>query len=131
MNNNQYYVRLTNTVSDFGKLIPLEDFQNKSKLQSYISTNPKSDWYSSLFRFPQQAKDYFDQHQSIAGYMGPAVTSRLVFDFDSKIDQSVAKDDTIKLLQYFVDQSIDVNSSVKVFFSGSKGFHLELFCGRL
>jgi KaiC/GvpD/RAD55 family RecA-like ATPase/RimJ/RimL family protein N-acetyltransferase len=125
---NTQYVRLTNSVTDFGRLIPLSDFTDSSKLQNYIKESPNTDWYSSLFTFGEEAKQYFEKNNnSIKGYLGKATTNTLVFDFDSKVDLNTAKEDAIALLMQLREQGIDVNKSVKVFFSGSKGFHVELY----
>lgn len=122
------YVRLTNSVSDFGRLIPLSDFNDSLKLQDYLNESPNTDWYSSLFTFGEEAKQYFEKNNnSIKGYAGKATTNTLVFDFDSKVDLNIAKDDAIKLLMELREQGVDVDKSIRVFFSGSKGFHVELY----
>ena len=122
------YVRLTNSVTDFGKLIPLSEFENTDILQKHINQNPKGDWYSSLFIFNQDAKNYFEKNNnSIKGFNGKATTKILVFDFDSKIDLSLAKEHSLVLLEEFQKQGIDVDKSARVFFSGNKGFHIELY----
>ena len=122
------YIRVTNSVQDFGRLIPLSDFQDQSKLNSLINQSPNTDWYSSLFTFPEEAKEYFLKNDnSIKGYNGKATTSKLVFDFDSKVDLDIAKKDAIILLQEFQKQNIDIQKSVRTYFSSSKGFHVELY----
>jgi len=126
------YVRLTNSVTDFGRLIPLTDFTDSNKLQNYLKESPNTDWYSSLFTFGEEAKQYFEKNNnSIKGYIGKALTNTLVFDFDSKVDLNSAKDDAIALMAQLREQGIDVNKSVRVFFSGSKGFHVELYTKKL
>lgn len=125
------YVRLTNSVNDFGKLIPLSDFTDPTKLNGYLSQSPNTDWYSSLFTFGKDAKDYFEKNNnSIKGYTGQAFTKTLIFDFDSKVDLEIAKQDAIKLLEELMKQGVEINKSVRVFFSGSKGFHVELYTKR-
>lgn len=122
------YIRVTNSVQDFGRLISIAEFQDQSKLNSLIKESPETDWYSSLFTFPEEAKKYFEQNDnSIKGYNGKASTSKLVFDFDSKVDLNMAKKDAISLLQEFQKQGIDVAKSVRTYFSSSKGFHVELY----
>jgi replicative DNA helicase len=129
---NDQYVRLTNSVTDFGRLIPLSDFTDTNKLQNYLKESPNTDWYSSLFTFGEEAKQYFEKNSnSIKGYIGKATTNTLVFDFDSKVDLNSAKDDAIALLEQLREQGVDINKSVRVFFSGSKGFHVELYTKKL
>lgn len=126
------YVRLTNHVNDAGRLIPLSDFNDSAILQNYLKENPNTDWYSSLFTFGEEAKQYFEKNNnSIKGYNGKATTNTLVFDFDSKVDLNIAKDDAMRLLGELQTQGIDVTKSVRVFFSGSKGFHVELYTKKL
>lgn len=125
------YVRLANGVNDYGQLIPLEDFLNTEKLQKYLSQDPKGDWYSSLFIFGPDAKTYWEKNnKSIKGFNGKAVTKILTFDFDSKIDISLAKDHALTLLEELNKQGVDVQKSTRVFFSGNKGFHVELYTNR-
>lgn len=125
------YVRLCNTVQDKGLLIPTADLDNPAKMKEYISVDPNGDWYTSLFQFGQDAKDYYEKNnKSLNSFQGQAFTDRLVFDFDSKENVDRARQDAIKLLESFQGNGIDVASSVRVFFSGSKGFHVELFTNR-
>lgn len=122
------YIRITNSVQDFGRLIPISEFQDKNKLESIIKESPNTDWYSSLFSFPEEAKEYFlKNNNSIRGYNGKATTSKLVFDFDSKVDLDLARKDAITLLEEFMNQKIDIQKSVRTYFSSSKGFHVELY----
>jgi replicative DNA helicase len=125
---NVQYVRLTNSVTDFGRLIPLSDFTDSNKLQNYLKESPNTDWYSSLFTFGEEAKQHFEKNNnSIKGFTGKALTNTLVFDFDSKVDLNIAKDDATSLLEKLKEQGVDIKKSVRVFFSGSKGFHVELY----
>lgn len=125
------YVRLANGVNDFGKLIPLEDFSDKTKLQNYLNQDKKGDWYSSLYVFDKDAKEYFEKNNySIKGYNGKVTTKILTFDFDSKVDVALAKQDALTLLEQLSNEGIDVQKSTRVFFSGNKGFHVELFTNK-
>ena len=122
------YIRVTNSVQDFGRLIPITEFQDNLKLETMIKQSPDTDWYSSLFTFPKEAKEYFEKNNnSIKGYNGKATTSKLVFDFDSKVDLDIARQDAIKLIEEFQKQGIDIDKSVRTYFSSSKGFHVELY----
>lgn len=52
-----------------------------------------------------------------------------VFDFDSKDDIEIARKDAIKLVEFYIDKfgrSILSDGSVRIFFSGKKGFHVQL-----
>lgn len=122
------FIRVTNSVQDFGRLIPISEFQDPIKLEALIKQSPDTDWYSSLFTFPKEAKEYFEKNDhSIKGYNGRATTSKLVFDFDSKVDLEIARQDAVTLLTEFQKQNIDIPKSVRTYFSSSKGFHVELY----
>lgn len=120
------YVRLCKTVNTRGDLVPLQEVEDASKLQKHISTAPQADWYRSMFTYSGEAKEYFDKHGSIKGYNGEALTNKLVFDFDYEDQIEVAKQDTITLLDRLGKLGIDVDNSVQIFYSGGKGFHVEV-----
>ena len=127
----QKYIRISNGLNDFGKLIPESELLDKNKIAVMLATSPNSDWYRSLYHYNDDVLTYFkNNNNSIKGYQGQALTDKLTFDFDSKVDINQAKEDVKVLLDEFVKQGIDVPKSVQVFFSGNKGFHLELTTNR-
>jgi KaiC/GvpD/RAD55 family RecA-like ATPase len=118
------YVRINKTTQGFGQLIPKED------IQKYIDNNDIS-WYRSLYDYDNEALEYTKNNNgSISGFKGKAFTNKLIFDFDSKVDIQQAKNDTINLLVKLKEMGIDINKSVQVFFSGNKGYHLELYTNK-
>lgn len=119
------YVRINKTVNARGDLMPLADYRDTQKLQNILNQGKDTDWYSSLFYYGPDGKEYFDKHGSVKGYNGSAFTDRLVFDFDSA-DIGKAKEDAIKLLTTLQNEGIDPEQSVLIYFSGNKGFHVEL-----
>ena len=119
------YVKIQCTTNDRGLLIPLEDYLNKDKLNAYLNKLPNSDWYSTLFYYPKEIVPYFEQDKSIRGYSGKAYSKSLVWDFDCDTDVSKAQKDTITLLERLQSDSVAINSSVSVWYSGSKGFHVS------
>lgn len=122
------YVRLTKSVTDFGKLIPALDILDESKLQQHLKTSPLSDWYTSLYYFGPEAKEHFDkQDGSIKGYDGPAYTDKLVFDFDSKEDIEIARKDAVETLNILNSTYGIPEDAMRAYFSGNKGFHVEVY----
>lgn len=117
------YIRFCKTVNTKGTLVPIE---SQTAIEEEIKKSPNSDFYTSLFTFDDSAKDYFEKNGSIKGFKGKAVTTKAVFDFDYEKNPSVAQKETVELLRRFDTLGIDVSSSVNVFFSGNKGFHVEL-----
>lgn len=120
----QEFVRVTKTVQDKGQLLSIEDFNNPTKFNTSVDSS--SSWYKSLFKYGPDAKEYFDKNDhSIAGFKGQGFGETLVFDLDCKSDPDKARQDAIKLLEKLHSFNVDVYSSVRVFYSGAKGFHLE------
>lgn len=120
------YIQLKKGLNDFGRIIPLKDLEDEKKLENYIKSAPKKDWYISLYYYDEEAKKYFDKNNgSIRGFKGKALSNKLVFDFDSK-NLEEAQTDTMELLYRLRKEGIDILKNVKVFWSGSKGFHVEV-----
>lgn len=122
------YVRLCRTVNTVGELITLEDYN--TNLQSYLDKNPESDWYTSVYYYSKEAKDYFDKNGRLKDYVGPAYTSTLLFDFDNQ-DLNYTKETTIRLLEKLQSEGVDVVNSCRIYFSGNKGFHVQMFTEKL
>jgi KaiC/GvpD/RAD55 family RecA-like ATPase len=121
------YVRLCKTTQTKGELVRLTEVEDKSRLNKSIASAPTSDWYRSLYYYHEDSKRYFDEHEhSLAGYAGSAFSDRLLFDLDSESDLELAKKDTIKLLERLSFDIPDIANHVNLYFSGAKGFHVEL-----
>lgn len=80
--------------------------------------------YESLYIYNDGHKEKYDKNdKSMAGMHG-VKTDRLVFDFDNKQNPQEALADArllVKKLQKFVDPL-----SIRCFFSGNKGYHVEV-----
>lgn len=122
----QKYRQLKKGLSDFGKIVPSEDLEDNKKLKSFIKSAPKKDWYTSLYYFDKEAKDHFDKKNgSISGYTGKALCDKLIFDLDHT-DIEPARRDAETLLNRLHNEGIDIVNSTRIFFSGNKGFHVEV-----
>lgn len=115
------YIRFQQGVNTTGNLITYD----KNFILEQTSKHSDSDWYKSLFYFGEDANEYFKEKNSIAGFNGEAKTNILVFDFDSKKDIDLARADAVSLLER-LQNYVNVGQSASAFFSGNKGFHLEL-----
>ena len=123
----ELFVRLQETLASKGSVIPLTEYQDSIKLKSTLKTSPGSDWYTSLFYYPKDIKELFETKGSVAGYKGPSYSKSLVWDFDSKEDLNLAKKDVRVLLSTLKKLSGGkALDSLKVYFSGNKGFHVFL-----
>lgn len=116
---------LTQGLNDKGKIVPADKVEVAQQLSAIIKTQPNSDWYKSLFYFGPEALEHFTKTASMAGYKGTSHSNRLVWDFDSENVES-SRNDCIELLSRLSDEGVDVYYHAKVYFSGNKGFHVEL-----
>jgi hypothetical protein len=110
------YIRICKGIKDKGILVPESELTN-------VINSTDTDWYVSLFLYNDLHFSEFQKKKSVAGFTG-LVTDKLVFDFDSKENIDLAKDDALtvynRLIQYgFTDEQINIC------FSGNKGFSLE------
>ena len=103
------------------ELIPLESFNEQA--YERILKNLNQDYYESLFVYEEKHLARFKQTGSLSG-IDDIKVNRLVFDFDSK-DLSKAQDDAKKLVKKLQDNKIN-NKAIRVFFSGHKGYHVEI-----
>jgi len=120
------YVRVCKAVNDYGSLVNLEEVENPSKIKNILNSHPDKDWYRSMFYYGPEAKDHFTKNNSIKGFSGTALSNKLVFDFDSELDLTLAYNDTRQLLSRLQKEKIAITKSVAIYFSGKKGFHIEL-----
>lgn len=83
------------------------------------------DAYLSVFRFPEEYRHHAEaQGGSVKGYRGAAFADFLPFDIDYEGNLLAARGGAVELLQHLEDAYGIDPSQVRVYFSGSKGFHL-------
>jgi len=87
--------------------------------------DPQEDCYRSLFFYDQKFADHVKEKGTVSGYRGKAGIDRLVFDFDNN-DLEIARQDSLKLINKLKKEYNVQESEVGIFFSGRKGFALEL-----
>lgn len=126
------FVRLNKTVNSKGDLIPYsENFLVTNELRDKLQESKDSDWYTSVYYYGPEAKTHYDKNNnSIADYTGKALTNKLIFDFDKKDEVEKAKEEVRTLLNFLSKQGVDVVTSTNVFFSGHKGFHVEVLINK-
>lgn len=112
------YIHLKKGLADKGKVVPLD------KLDTHIKNPKKQDWYRSAYYYPKAFLKYFDEKGSIAGYTGDAFSDTLYWDIDCS-DLDTAKEHATNLIHHLDD--LGLLDSVRLFFSGSKGFHVVLY----
>lgn len=126
------YQRLCTTLNSVGKLIPRED-----NIYKHIK-NLNKDYYSSIYYYTTEHKESaeediegvkdgktFKRKRGISG-ITDIVTDRLVFDFDSESDVSLAQQDTQTLCDRLFEHGIE-GGDIEVAFSGNKGFSVTVY----
>jgi hypothetical protein len=88
-----------------------------------------ADWYESLYFYNEDQVKRCKEKDSIAG-ISNLVTSRLYFDFDSVDNLEAAREDALTLAARLVDKYNLAEEQISVFFSGKKGYALELIADR-
>ena len=122
----QRFYRLNETVSG-NNIVSEGTLKDKDALSKILSAAPEKDWYKSLYYFTDEIKKYFEANKgSLAGYSGQALSDRLFFDLDSENNLDQARKDTLELIHRLQRDGVDLGSSCRVYFSGNKGFHLEV-----
>lgn len=102
------------------KLYPVSSFLDTAF--SIKNKDPEADYYESIYLYTDEHKAHLNETGSLAGIRG-IKNDRIVLDFDAE-DTSKSLDDArlaaFRLQEYFNDECI------RPFFSGGKGFHLEV-----
>jgi len=86
--------------------------------------NPNKDWYISLFKYNEGHKKHLEEKGSLSG-IRDTITDRLYFDFDNKHDLDLARKDAVEAATRLIDSGIS-EEAIGCFFTGSKGFNLEV-----
>lgn len=94
-------------------------------VQRFIEEKPDADYYDSIYLYTDAHKEQFDRTKSLAG-ISDVKTNRIIFDLDSKEDLEKARQDAVLLCSRLISDGID-EESIQLSFTGSKGYHVELF----
>lgn len=111
------YVRVTRTLENKGKLFTPEEFEQ------FLTTKKDIDFYYSTFYYNDKHKEIFDKTGSVKGIRDVTGDS-LYFDFDN-VDFEKVRSDAKELLNRFKNENITPDN-YKVYYSGSKGVHVQL-----
>lgn len=112
------YIAIREGLNSRARLVPAS-----TKLETVIK-NINKDYYQSLYTYNDSHKKILDETGTLAG-VTDTITNRLYFDFDSKDNIQAAQQDTITTANRLLERGID-ESGIKVYFSGSKGFSIEI-----
>lgn len=82
--------------------------------------------YETLWRYDKGLVDHVQKHGTVAGYDGIHTAKYIIFDFDDEENLENAQRDALALIKTLVHvYEVDM-SSIVIFFSGNKGFHIYL-----
>lgn len=111
------YIRITNGLQDYGKLITQEEFNQ------LLTTKKDTDFYYSTYYYNDSHYAEFQKTGSVRG-ISDVKGDTLYFDFDNA-DFNKVKKDAKRLLSKFKTENIS-EDSYKMFYSGKKGLHVQL-----
>lgn len=94
------------------------------KVMEIIEKAPNADYYESIYLYEKEHVDQVKATGSLAGIRN-VKTNRIVLDFDHE-DLSVALDDAREALKRLIEITPNPEKTIRIFFSGNKGFHLEV-----
>ena len=92
------------------------------------SLNGTADVFTSAYRFEQGFASYTASYRppSVKGYPGPALAVFLPIDLDNEADPSKALDDARMFIHRFEAEFEAPVNALRLFFSGHKGFSIEI-----
>lgn len=111
------FVRICNGVQDKGKLVA------EDTVYDHITDNER-DWYMSVFKYSDAHVARFKELGTVAG-INDVTTSTLLFDLDDKENPERARADALTLVERLQTHGFP-SDALKVFWSGNKGFHVEV-----
>ena len=89
-----------------------------------VKKNPKQDFYTSLYTYHDRHLEQFKKTKSLAGIQD-IKTKRLFFDFDDGLAPTNAQTDTLEIHNRLLESGVPPES-IQLFFSGQKGFHVNV-----
>jgi AAA domain len=110
---------------------------NVIRLDEY-APNGHVDCFTTYLRFPESFRAHVEHNaqqegsQSVKGYRGVAKADFVPLDYDDEHDQNRALEDVRRSLRMWEAKYDLPMDAVRIFFSGNKGFHLEIpeeLCG--
>lgn len=110
------YIRLSKGFNKYEMVPASEDIYQK------IDKNIPH--YKSLYFYEDTHIDQYNKTKSVAGIRG-LKTDKLIFDFDSSSDINSARKDALTLCGRLLNEGVK-EDDFRIYFSGSKGFHIEL-----
>jgi hypothetical protein len=111
------YLNIRNGLGSKPKLVP-----ENSDLSKLITKS--SDWYRSLYKYNENQKKQIEETGTVSG-IRDTLTNTLYFDFDSKDDIELARQDALETANRLLTRGFE-EDQISCYFTGNKGFSLEL-----
>jgi len=111
------YIRVTKGLVDKGTLIKAEELPN-------LPIDTERDYYTSVYYYNDNHYEQFKKSGSIRG-ITDVYTDTIVFDFDSKSNLEQTRQDALTAIDRLRKFKVR-ESDVEVYFSGNKGFTLNI-----
>ncbi len=104
----------------------IDGWEHRNDVRSSFKSNPTmKDTGQTVFRFPALYVDYCKTEGSVKGFDGACYSDYVPIDLDSSDLKSALV--TIQEFMRFLEVEYDIDSSsVPIWFSGSKGFHIAI-----
>lgn len=111
------------SVSNRNKIIRADELDKY--IEEYANKHDLIDCYATYFRYSKEILDYIKQNGSVRGFAGSCYANFLPIDIDS-LDLKESLEQT-KILLTNLTNEFDVDlKTLHIYFSGAKGFHVEL-----
>jgi len=120
------YKAITKGLSGIRELVPEDQVSNR--LIELYQKNPNNDFYVSIFKYNKKHYENYKKTKTLAG-INDNVSSSIVFDFDDDKSLINAKNDTYTVVNRLIEKGVP-KEEISIFFSGGKGFHVELSTNR-
>lgn len=118
---NVEYIRLAKGLENqISELIP----PDAAKIISRLKKEPTKDFYTSLYKYEDRHFKEFAETHSVAG-IRDVKTDRLLWDFDDSVSLETAQKDAKELCARLMESGVEP-TKIRAFFSGNKGFHVEV-----
>ena len=101
-------------------LISLDEFAKV--YQAYLK-KPETEFYHTIFQFDDELVNHIHLEGQSRGFKGKCYEQFFPFDIDREGDFELARQDTLRLIEFFKGHGIE-SEDCQIYFSGGKGFHL-------
>lgn len=108
--------------------IAIDGIKNRNRIidiTDFKLDGDRTDCHRSIFLSDDGLKYYVEKTKSVTGYKGKHIADDLIFDFDGQ-DLDTVKTEIARFIWHLKDNYGVPMAYMRLFFSGSKGFHLTI-----